>query len=386
MEMTPKLPRKSLSLTSRLRNRSSASPSPRHRLRTSIDPSSPIAIQNDDSIEGTPPHRKFTFNFPYSPTNDTDFSPRSILSQSSNNSPDVTWQWTQEDRPAATSSNTSKSTPNSANVKELRKKRSVERKEEIRRAELEKRKTNKNKRDDLLKKQCEQVELIISKKCASTLKSVEKDFVENKQFPSEPSGFHDMKEKKEDLFDDSSFDGILEIEHTDLAKPSVVLEKKVITPRKKQTNSNAKVKKPASPIILPPPTNSDLDLLLDDSESEGLLLEASQQVEITFETKAKKSCTKELERSFEETPIDKDKSSTYDFLQDSFDDCFALVDEDAFAAEPKKPRMSLQRYKSMPTESPTSNKAKNVLKPSPDTTKIRRYPSSTTLRPKSKFR
>ncbi|XP_055850706.1 uncharacterized protein LOC129915247 [Episyrphus balteatus] len=388
MEVTPKLPRKSLSLTSRLRNPSSASPSPKHHLRRSIDPSSPISIPNDGGVEGTPPHRKFTFNFPYSPSNDVDFSPRSMLSQSSNNSPDVTWKWTQDDQSTETTIK-SRSTPNSTNIKELRKKRSVERKEELRKAELEKRKAIKTKREDVIKKQCEQMELIISKKCAETTKSfVDKDFVENKKrLSTDSSGFGSKGKEEDDLFDDSAFDGILERVDTDLvSKPSVSLDKKEGSPRTKQIDDVH-----VSPVASPTTAAKDKDLdLLDDSESEGLLLEASQQVETSIETKTKKkSCTKELERSFEEIPtVDKEeKASNYDFLQDSFDDCFALVDDDIFAAEPKKPRTSLQRYKSMPTESPTSKApSSNVVKASPDKSKIRRYQSSSTIRPNSKFR
>lgn len=375
MEMTPKLPRKSLSLTTRLRNRSSASPSPKTRLKNDINPpTSPIAIPNTNllGVDATPPHRKFTFNFPYSPSNDVEFSPSSRLSQSSNNSPEVTWRWTQDD-PA----HTSKSTPNNTNIRELRKKRSLERKEELRRAEIEQRKAIKSKREDVLKKQCEQMELIISKKRSTSKQEEEKkeDFIENKNLSPQGSSVICFKDKENDLFDDSIFENILQVEQKD-SKTLLVKESKQLDTVKDTTNDKLDTVTAADP---------DLNLLLDDSESEGLLLEASQQVESSIEPR----------ESFKEIPIDKDKekSSNYDFLQDSFDDCFVMVDDDILAAEAKKLKTSFQRYKSMPTDSPTCNQSTktsqtrtNSVQSSSDSLKIKRYSSSSTIRPNSRFR
>ncbi|EDV43590.1 uncharacterized protein Dana_GF18569 [Drosophila ananassae] len=134
---------------------------------------------------------------------------------------------------------------------------------------------------------------------------------------------------------------------------------KVVPPVAARTRSASKKTEP-KPLAPPPVAADPMADFLNDSETDMFLLEASQQLESKIDTQ--NACESKPKVSAITTPTSHHKTkrpSFYmKFLEDeseSEDWLSALEEAVEQATMPKKPRTSLQRYKSMPTTGDTSS-------------------------------
>ncbi|XP_037809645.1 uncharacterized protein LOC119602286 [Lucilia sericata] len=398
MDGTPKLQRKaSLSLSTRL-NHKRHSASPQNRLKTSTSNGaintrelntnretlqrspSVISICSDGGIECTPPHKKMIMNLDdsldYSPkVFDSSFSPTCLLSQTlAIDSPEVGWKWSRHtanggSRVCGIDDNSTR-TPDSAyaadssfasagssstevgNVRtrgdsyQQRIAYDARREQELRRVE-------KTRAEEKLKQRCAKLQEQL--KSAGTQSSKTKS-----------------QNNKDNIKNSSNSSSLLDVEMKSLSKSDAAV--KIHTPEK--------IKKPEL-----------LNDFFNDSDSDCFLLEATQEIESKMEAKTQPAYTNfanntpKSSTSSECTSIphansapaatttppppppnvdlsssnstNKEKRSSFymKFLEDDCpDDWFVSLDEVVLqATQTKKPRTSLQRYKSMPAETATKS-------------------------------
>ncbi|XP_065371155.1 uncharacterized protein LOC135963293 [Calliphora vicina] len=411
MDVTPKLQRKaSLSLSTRL-NHKRHSASPQNRLKTSTSNSginsrdfntncetlqrspSVISICSDGGIECTPPHKKMMMNLDdsldYSPkVFDSSFSPTCLLSQTlAIDSPEVGWKWSRHTSngaggPRCAMEDNSTRTPDSAyaadssfasagssstEVGNFRTRGDYQqriiydgRREDQRKLfEHELRRVEKSRAEEKLKQRCAKLQEQL--KSAGTLSSKIKS--------------QNNKDNSKTTYNCSS------VNYIDMKNQSNT-----------STSTEIAVK------INTPEQNNKPELLNDffnDSDSDCFLLEATQEIEskmkaktqptfINFANTTPKSSTSsectsiphansapaatttpppnnavesntDLSSCSNSTNKEKRSSFYMKFLEDDCpDDWFVSLDEVVLqATQTKKPRTSLQRYKSMPAETAT---------------------------------
>ncbi|XP_023290993.2 uncharacterized protein LOC111674580 [Lucilia cuprina] len=408
MDGTPKLQRKaSLSLSTRL-NHKRHSASPQNRLKTSTSNSaintrelnnnhetlqrspSVISICSDGGIECTPPHKKMIMNLDdsldYSPkVFDSSFSPTCLLSQTlAIDSPEVGWKWSRHatnggsrggskcgiddnstrtpDSAYAADSSFASAGSSSTEVGNVRS-RADSYQQRIAydaRREQELRRVEKTRAEEKLKQRCAKLQEQL--KSAGTQSSKTKS------------------QNKDNVKHSSNSSSLLDVEMKSLPKSEPAV--KIHTPEK--------IKKPEL-----------LNDFFNDSDSDCFLLEATQEIEskmeaktqpayINFANKTPKSSSSSECNSIPHAnsapaatttppPIadlsssnstNKEKRSSFymKFLEDDCpDDWFVSLDEVVLqATQTKKPRTSLQRYKSMPAETATNSNVSSNKKDSND--------------------
>ncbi|XP_017855592.1 PREDICTED: uncharacterized protein LOC108608637 [Drosophila arizonae] len=156
------------------------------------------------------------------------------------------------------------------------------------------------------------------------------------------------------------------------------LDQQIAAPEATETNST----KSAAIEAVADPALADF---LNDSDTDCFLLEASQQLESKVQ-KAEQTPAATTPTSHTKKKNEKQCSFYMKFLEDESEteDWFVALDEAMLeATQPKKPRTSLQRYKSMPSKA-----ADNVVSTNPmcstsssDTPRIKRHASSHVLSP-----
>ncbi|XP_039947681.1 stress response protein NST1 [Bactrocera tryoni] len=385
-------------------------------LRTPKTPSI-TSLSSDRGIECTPPHKKFNLDdsVEYSPKCfDNSFSPGGLLSQTlSSNSPEVGWKWgrrstddpaetaTPDSAYAADSSFTSAGSSSKDVISRLGRFRSdsnaqrlayeMRKEEQRRKLEIQMRRAEKLRADELLKQRCAKLQ--------EQLREAEK---RRKQ---EMKKKLEIQEQLQRVEENKKF-----LEAT--AESETIAELAEIN----DIFANA---------------NDTLDDFFNDSDSDDLLLEATQQVESkiieqTQKPEIKTTVTSQTttlvannsvqthnkalnQENTSTTPNREEKrSSLYmKFLEDDTPDdwLFSLDDEILQATQQPKPRNSLQRHNSMPTNTtnPSMTSAtggagaskristitSSALQTSSSTAsckavsspKIKRHSSSTALRP-----
>ncbi|XP_017475173.1 PREDICTED: uncharacterized protein LOC108365614 isoform X2 [Rhagoletis zephyria] len=394
MDGTPRL-KKRVSLTLARHHRRDASPHILHeKVRSKIisnvnnidendeynTPKSPseTSLSTDVGIECTPPHKKINLDesVDYSPKCfDTSYSPTCLLSQTlSSNSPEVGWKWgkrsvdeqletavTPDSAYAADSSLTSAGSSSTEVINSVGRIRSeshvqpfayeMRREEQRRRLEIQMRRAEKLRADELLKQRCARLEEQLHEAEKRRREGMEKKI---------DSEIQSQSQNVEIL---ESFPKLLQTEEA-------VVED-IFTNK-----------------------NDTLDDFLNDSNDDGIMLIASQQVESNIvditqkssievlksaensynSTKKENSSESETSRLSKETiaPERQDKrSSQYmKFLED--DDLFLSIDEVILqdTQQAKKPRNNFQRHNSMPINTSAIGSAKAAeIKPTVSTSK-----------------
>lgn len=325
-------------------------------LRTPKTPSI-TSLSSDGGIECTPPHKKFNLDdsVEYSPKClDNSFSPGSLLSQTlSSNSPEVGWKWgrrttdeqidtaTPDSAYAADSSFNSAGSSSREVISRIGRFRSdshakrfayeIRKEEQLRKLEIQMRRAKKLHADELLKQRCAKLQ--------EQLREAEK---RRKQEMEKKLEIQEQLQRQEEKRKIS--EGTAELESTtELAEINDIFAT----------------------------TNDTLDDFFNDSDSDDLLLEASQQleskiVELTQKPEMKATRTavysnvsvqtnnKEINRENTLTVANREekRSSLYmKFLEDDTPDdwLLSLDDEILQATQQSKTRNSLQRHHSMPT-------------------------------------
>ncbi|XP_018791241.1 PREDICTED: stress response protein NST1 isoform X1 [Bactrocera latifrons] len=331
-------------------------------LRTPKTPSI-SSLSSDGGIECTPPHKKFNLDdsVEYSPKCfDNSFSPGSLLSQTlSSNSPEVGWKWGRRstDDPAETatpdsayvadSSFTSAGSSSKDVISRLGRFRSdsnaqrlayeMRKEEQRRKLEIQLRRAEKLRADELLKQRCAKLQEQLREAEKRRLQEREKKLEIQEQLQREA-------ESKKLLEATAESESIAE-----LAEINDIF-------------ANA---------------NDTLDDFFNDSDSDDLLLEATQQVESKIIEQTQKPEIKTTITSTTTTSVANDSVQTHNkvlnrektstipnreekrsslymkFLEDDTPDdwLFSLDDEILQATQQTKPRTSLQRHNSMPTNS-----------------------------------
>ncbi|XP_011195094.1 uncharacterized protein LOC105220350 isoform X2 [Zeugodacus cucurbitae] len=328
-------------------------------LRTPKTPSI-TSLSSDAGIECTPPHKKFNLDdsVEYSPKCfDNSFSPGGLLSQTlSSNSPEVGWKWgrrsideqaetaTPDSAYAADSSFTSAGSNNKGVITRIGRLRSdcntqqlayeMRKEEQRRKLEIQMRRAEKLRADELLKQRCAKLQ--------EQLREAERRRKQEMEKKLEiPETIH--KEEKSKISQET----------TDLETLAELAE----------INEFASA-------------NDTLDDFFNDSDSDDLLLEATQQLEskiveltqkpeikttttagaacVSLQTNDKGSTREILPKTIASTvPAQEEKrSSLYmKFLEDDTPDdwLLSLDDEILQATQQTKPRNSFQRHNSMPT-------------------------------------
>ncbi|XP_036226651.2 epidermal growth factor receptor substrate 15 homolog isoform X2 [Bactrocera oleae] len=327
-------------------------------LRTPKTPSI-ASLSSDGGIECTPPHKKFNLDdsVEYSPKCfDNSFSPGSLLSQTlSSNSPEVGWKWgrrstddpaetaTPDSAYAADSSFTSAGSSSREVISRIGRFRSdsnaqrlayeVRKEEQRRKLEIQMRRAEKLRADELLKQRCAKLQEQLREAEKRRKQEMEKKLEIREQLQRE-------KENRNFLKATAESESIVE-----LAEINDIF-----------TNAN-----------------DTLDDFFNDSDSDDLLLEATQQVEskiveLTQKPEIKTTTTTTtlvandsiqtnntaLNRKNTSTIPNREekRSSLYmKFLEDDTPDdwLFSLDDEIMQATQQPKSRISLQRHNSMPT-------------------------------------
>lgn len=384
MDGTPRIRRHLLSIGSRKRCKRRSS-SPQNLLRdgqfaeplnnpsdattsmTSYRSPSIISV-SDCGIECTPPHKKFSMDdsFDYSPhALDGSFSPSGMLSQTlPTESPEVSWKW---NRPHfGNNDETSAATPDSAyaadssftsagsnstdtlrtvragsDITSRRQKLETLRQNKKYSLEQQKRKAEKLKIDETLKRRCAKIQ---------------------EQLKSDP-GYKGLKENMVQR----------KLRSQKLSKEVSSESPKSSTPKSStpRTRQNS-LQSSNLAIVEEFKIHESINDFFDDSESDCLLVEATQKlesqiVELTQKplgvcNEKNKTLTRLELPAVVTTPKsshkEKHHSSLYSkFLEDdSADDWFVSLDDSALEAAQNKSRTGLQRYKSMPAEN-ISNKS-----------------------------
>lgn len=156
------------------------------------------------------------------------------------------------------------------------------------------------------------------------------------------------------------------------------LDQQIAAPEATETNST----KSAAIEAVADPALADF---LNDSDTDCFLLEASQQLESKVQ-KAEQTPAATTPTSHTKKKNEKQCSFYMKFLEDESEteDWFVALDEAMLeATQPKKPRTSLQRYKSMPSKAADNVVSTNTMcsTSSSDTPRIKRHASSHVLSP-----
>ncbi|XP_017092891.2 uncharacterized protein [Drosophila bipectinata] len=316
--------RRSLTLSTRLlQKRHSASPQSCGRHGTGQDvtlsaepPGSPSSIVTlSDDGESTPPHKRapsLDDSVDFSPRLDVSLSPNYLFSQTlATESPEVGWRWNRSSN-ATTDSGFDSAEITSASQ------------------------TTRDRRRQITFKGCED----------------RRTQLDNEQWRAQQMRAREMLKERCDKL------------HRQLDQVAVS-EKPVPGPTvhhvAARTRSASKKVEPKPIALAPPPVAADpMADFLNDSETDMFLLEASQQLESKIDTQKVGEPEPKVSAITTPTSHHKTKRPSFymKFLEDeseSEDWLSALEEAVQQATMPKKPRTSLQRYKSMPTTGDTSS-------------------------------